>query len=150
MSAMSDGHCWFIVINPASGGGRTRRFWRRLRAALDSAQLQFLPADSTADGGIPELVSTALNDGHRRFLALGGDGTFNQLVTGLASQNAVPLAHCLAGVAALGTGNDWTRAMQVPDDPEVLALQMARGAGRDARRGAARARWPIWPESHAR
>ncbi|HUG04393.1 MAG TPA: diacylglycerol kinase family protein [Steroidobacteraceae bacterium] len=134
---MSDSHCWFIVINPASGGGGTRRFWRRLRTALDSARLQYRPADSTAAGSIPQLVGTALHDGHRRFLALGGDGTFNELVNALASQITVPLAQCLAGVAALGTGNDWARAMQVPDDPERLALLMARGAGRDVDLGVA-------------
>jgi diacylglycerol kinase (ATP) len=137
MSAMSDSHCWFIVINPASGGGRARRFWRRLRTALDDSQLEYRPADSTAAGSIPELVGTALRDGHRRFLALGGDGTFNQLVNGLASQNDVPLAQCLAGVAALGTGNDWARAMQIPADPERLARQMAHGAGRSVDLGVA-------------
>jgi diacylglycerol kinase (ATP) len=137
MSAMSDSHCWFIVINPASGGGSARRFWRRLRMALDGAQLEYRPADSTAAGSIAELIGTALRDGHRRFLALGGDGTFNQLVNGLASQDAVPLAQCLAGVAALGTGNDWARAMRVPDDPEFLVRQMARGAGREVDLGVA-------------
>lgn len=137
MSAMSDTHCWFIVINPASGGGGARRYWRRLRTALDSAQLRYRPADSTAAGSIPQLVAAALHDGHRRFLALGGDGTFNELVNGLASQITVPLAQCLACVAALGTGNDWARAMEVPDDPERLALLMARGAGRDVDLGIA-------------
>lgn len=136
MSAMSDSPCWFIVINPASGGGRARHYWRRLRKALDGARLRYRPADSTA-AGIPQLVTAALHDGHRRFLALGGDGTFNGLVNGLASQAAVPLAQCLAGVGALGTGNDWARAMQVPDDPDRLALLMARGAGRTVDLGVA-------------
>lgn len=130
MSVMSDTHRWFIVINPASGSGRTGRYWPRLRAELDRAQLRYRAADATAAGHIPQLIAAALQDGHRRFLALGGDGTFSELVNGLASQDSVPRAQCLAGVAALGTGNDWARAMQVPDDPERLARLMARGAGR--------------------
>jgi YegS/Rv2252/BmrU family lipid kinase len=127
---MSDIHCWYIVINPVSGRGRARRFWPRLRAALDRAQLRYRTVDTAAAGHIPQLIATALSNGHRRFLALGGDGTFNELVNGLASQDSVPLAQCLAGVAGFGTGNDWARAMQVPDDPERLARRMARGARR--------------------
>ena len=128
--AMVHPDSWFIVVNPASGGGRARRYAPRLRAALDRRRLPYECVTTTAAGDARGLVAKALADGYRRLLALGGDGSFHELVNGLVAEASVPPAQCLVAVAALGTGNDWARTMQVPDDPEQLAACMARARGR--------------------
>lgn len=130
MTAMVDANSWFIVVNPVSGGGRARRFAPRLRAALDRRQLHHECVTTTAAGDAGGLVAQALADGYRRLLALGGDGSFHELVNGLIAQSGVRPAQCLVAVAAHGTGNDWARTMEVPDDPERLAACMARARGR--------------------
>lgn len=130
MTAMVDANGWFIVVNPVSGGGRARRFVPRLRAALDRRRLHHECVTTTAAGDARGLVAQALADGYRRLLALGGDGSFHELVNGLIAQSGVRPAQCLVAVAAHGTGNDWARTLQVPDDPEQLAACMARARGR--------------------
>ena len=130
MSAMVHPDSWFIVVNPVSGGGRASRYAPRLRAALDRRQQPYECVATTATGDANRLVSEALREGHRRLLALGGDGSFHELVNGLVAQSYVPPAQCLVAVAAHGTGNDWARTMQVPDDPGRLAACMARARGR--------------------
>jgi diacylglycerol kinase (ATP) len=131
MAPMIDPARWFIVVNPASGGGRASRFQPRLAAALDRAGLPYRCVESAATGDVTRLVARAVDEGYRRLLALGGDGTFNELVNGLRA-SAIPPQDCLVAAAAGGTGNDWSRAMQVPDDPDRLVSCMARAQQRSA------------------
>jgi diacylglycerol kinase (ATP) len=130
MTGMREPSRWFIVINPVSGGGRARRRWPRLAAALDRHGIEHESAVTSAAGYAVELAQAAIANGHRRLMALGGDGSFNELVNGMLAQRELPPAGLLAAVAPLGTGNDWARAMQVPDDPELLAAAMLRGRNR--------------------
>lgn len=139
MAAMPDPSRWFIVVNPVSGGGRARRRWPQLAAALTRRGIAHESVTTSSAGHANRLVQDAARRGHRRLLAVGGDGTFNELVNGLLQQPEVPLDHFLASVAPLGTGNDWARAMQVPDDPDELAAAMARGLGRRVDLGIAEA-----------
>jgi YegS/Rv2252/BmrU family lipid kinase len=130
MAAMLDPSRWFVIVNPVSGGGRARRRWPRLGAALTRHGIQHDSAVTSRAGHAVQLAQQAIASGHRRLLALGGDGSFNELINGLVAQQEVPLETLLAAVAPLGTGNDWARTMQVPDDPELLAAAMARGRTR--------------------
>jgi len=130
MAVMPDPSRWFIIVNPVSGGGRARRRWPQLAAALARHGLEHDAEVTCSAGHAVQLAQQAVANGHRRFLALGGDGSFNELVNGLLAQSEVPLAQLLAAVAPLGTGNDWAHAMQVPDDPDLLAAAMARSSSR--------------------
>lgn len=130
MATMVHPDSWFIVVNPVSGGGRARRYVPRLRAALDRMKVPHECVTTTSPDDAAPRVAQALRDGHRRLLALGGDGSFHELVNGLVAQGTVAPAQCLVAVAAHGTGNDWARTMRVPDDPDRLAACMARARGR--------------------
>jgi YegS/Rv2252/BmrU family lipid kinase len=137
MSVMRESSSWFIVVNPVSGGGRARRRWPLLSAALDRHGIEYESATTAQAGHAVRLARQAITRGHRRLLALGGDGSFNELVNGLFAQREVPLGQLVAAVAPLGTGNDWARALQVPDDPELLAMAMLRGRSRRVDMGVA-------------
>lgn len=139
MAVMRESSRWFIIVNPVSGGGRARRRWPRLAAALDRHGIAHESGVTSSAGHAVQLAQQAIARGHRRLLALGGDGSFNELVNGLLAQNQVPLALLLAAVAPLGTGNDWAHAMQVPDNPDLLAAAMVRGRSRRVDLGIAEA-----------
>ena len=136
MTVVIDSQAWYVVVNPASGAGRAARFRPRLVAALERAGLPFHGAESSAAGDVHRLVARAAECGYRRLLAVGGDGTFNELVNGLLA-SGVPPRECLVTAAAGGTGNDWSRAMAVPDDADRLAACMVRAASRPADIGVA-------------
>ena len=131
MTAMIDRDGWYVVVNPASGAGRAARFRPRLVAALERAKLAFHCVETARPGDAERLFADAARGGWRWLLAVGGDGTFNELVNGLLG-SGVPPRDCLVAVAAGGTGNDWSRAMEVPDDADRLAACMARAASRPA------------------
>ena len=136
MATVIDPRAWYIVVNPASGGGRAARFAPRLSAALERARVPFRCVASAKPADARGLVARAARDGWRRLLALGGDGSLNELVNGLLDSGVAP-GDCLVAAAAGGTGNDWSRAMEIPDDPDQLAGCMARGAARAADIGVA-------------
>jgi len=136
MATVIDPARWFIVVNPASGAGRAARFRPRLEAALGRAGLAFELAESAAPGDAERLAARAAADGFRRLLAVGGDGTLNEMVNGMLASGA-PSTGCLVAAAAGGTGNDWARTMLVPDDADRLVECMVRGASRPADLGIA-------------
>jgi diacylglycerol kinase family enzyme len=105
MATMIDPSAWFIVVNPASGGGRAARFAPRLAAALGRAHIPFEVVASDAPGDAELRFARAAAGGIRRLLAVGGDGTFNELVNGLVDSGVAP-RDCLVAAAAGGTGND--------------------------------------------
>lgn len=121
---------WCVILNPASGGGRAGRWWPRLRAAMDRRRIAHEFRTSTAPGDLATLAERAIRAGRRRLLALGGDGSFNEVINGVMNQAAVSPAECLLAVAPLGTGNDWAAALQMPGDPEALAACIQRARGR--------------------
>jgi YegS/Rv2252/BmrU family lipid kinase len=136
MARVIDPARWYIVVNPASGAGRAARFGPRIQGALDRAGLPFECAESASPGDVARLAARAAARGFRRLLAVGGDGTLHEMLNGLR-ESGVPLRDCLVTAAAGGTGNDWSRAMEVPDDPVRLADCMARSAARPADLGLA-------------
>lgn len=121
---------WFVVINPASGGGAARRRWPRLARELEDRGLRFRACESESPGHACALARDAVESGARRLLAVGGDGTLHELVNGLRGQQRVPPAEVTVAVAPLGSGNDWARAHGMPRDPARLADAMAADRAR--------------------
>ena len=131
MTRVIDSDAWFIVVNPASGGGRAARFRPQLVAALERAGMAYRCVESEGPGDATSLIARATDDGYRRLLAVGGDGTFNELVNGMLA-SGVPPRDCLVAAVAGGTGNDWSRAMAIPDEADALLACMASATSRSA------------------
>lgn len=117
---------WFVVVNPASGGGRAGRRWPVLARALSAEGVKFEAAVTSHPGHATPLVSEALHRGFQRILAVGGDGVLHEALNGVIGQYPAPSGICL-GAAPLGSGNDWARAQRIPVDPEGTARCVAAG-----------------------
>jgi diacylglycerol kinase family enzyme len=100
---------YFAVINPAAGGGRCGKL---APAALDKLRAAGIAIEAAATAGVGhgiELARAAYKHGHRRFLAVGGDGTAYEIVNGVfpAALNAPEPP--LVAFLPLGTGNSFLR-----------------------------------------
>src|SRR5712664_3685916 len=71
-----------VVVNPAAGGGRTARAWRRLRD-LVAATLPADHAETRGPGDGERLAREAAAAGAPLVVAVGGDGTLNEVVNGV-------------------------------------------------------------------
>ena len=96
------------IVNPAAGGGRTRKMLgpalERLRAAGVSVEV----AETQSAGDAARIAREAYGRGQRKFIAVGGDGTSYEVVNGLFPQASAE-QHPTLGFLPLGTGNSFLR-----------------------------------------
>ena len=101
----------FIVINPAAGGGRSRRIWPEIEAFLSASGVDVNVHMTAGPGDAVALTESADLSGFDAIVAAGGDGTLFEVVNGLyrrAPQDRPPL-----GVIPIGTGNAFARDLDL-------------------------------------
>jgi diacylglycerol kinase (ATP) len=106
-----------FVVNPASGRGRGRRIWEQLEKQAGAYGMFEAAFTEHPRHGV-ELAKRFVEEGWPRVIAVGGDGTLNEVLNGvIGSESAL-------GSVPLGTGNDWIRSVGIPSDPKA-ALEVA-------------------------
>lgn len=106
-----------LVFNPRSGRGRAKsEVLPAVAAALARAGVTVEPRPTERRGHGVELARAAASEGFERVIAWGGDGTLNEVATGLlGSETETPL-----GILPGGTVNVFAREARIP-----LALEPA-------------------------
>jgi diacylglycerol kinase (ATP) len=100
-----------IIVNPTAGSGRAARLlpWIRERLApRPDADLHV----TSRPGEAQDLAARAAADGCDRLVAVGGDGTIQEIVNGLLEGSARPAI----GIVPVGSGNDLARSLGLPTD----------------------------------
>lgn len=100
-----------IIINPNSGvKGRTRQIEQELSAFLEQHGLQASIFHSLYRGNGAEWARKAIRDGAERIIAVGGDGTINDVASALVG-TGIPF-----GIIPSGSGNGFARNFGFPLD----------------------------------
>ena len=113
-----------VILNPKAGSGKSLRMWPRLEAIFDE---HLGPVDALfteAPDHATQLTRDAVEGGADLVVAIGGDGTLNEVVNGfLASQEALSKRVAL-GLCPLGTGGDFKRSALIPEaaDKAIAAI----------------------------
>lgn len=102
------GPAYLAIVNPAAGGGRSRKLLGPALERLRAGGLSIELAETQAPGQGTELARQAYQRGMRRFIAVGGDGTSYEVVNGLFPQAREGETPTLAFLP-LGTGNSFLR-----------------------------------------
>jgi diacylglycerol kinase (ATP) len=118
-----------VIVNPASAAGATGRRWDRIAKPLRSSLGDFEQVATQAPGEATTLSRAALRDGFEMIVAVGGDGTLNEVVGGFFDGLTPVAPGAVLGVVALGTGCDFGRSIGQVD----LESACARLAGRKTR-----------------
>ena len=127
----------FVVVNPASAGGRTGRRWPATARVLHELGVEHTVEMTHAPGGATESVRTALRGGAQRIVSVGGDGTLNEVVNGFFDEAGAPLgAPPTLCVVTSGSGGDFGRTARLPRTQlaALHALQSGRTRAIDAGR----------------
>ena len=74
-----------VIANPVAGAYSTKRKWPHIRKRLEQAGITFDYEFSQSVGHAAELARAAVSDGYRYIVAVGGDGTVNEVANGLLS-----------------------------------------------------------------
>jgi len=105
---------WFTVINPNAGNGKGHKDWDRIAGLLSGENIPFTGHLTQHKGDAIRLATEAIEAGYRKFIAVGGDGTLNEIVNGIFLQDTVPTKNISVGMIPVGTGNDWGRMFGIP------------------------------------
>jgi len=119
-----------IIVNPASGAGRTGRDWPAVAGRLRDAGLDFDFAITSCPGEAIGLARVAVGEGRPLIVAAGGDGTINEVANGFFEAGERVPSDSRFGVLPTGTGSDFSRTMGFPRDPAQAAAILRSGHSR--------------------
>jgi len=104
---------YFVIVNPVAGHGRCGRMFREVRRELARRRLDFDFHYTNEPLEAPDVAKMVIEEGFTSIVAMGGDGTINEVVNGMMDTGTdLPLA-----VIPAGSGNDFARMNGIPLDP---------------------------------
>lgn len=106
-----------FIVNPKSGTDRQKHLQEAVAQNLDLTQFDYTIAQTTHKGHGTEIAKAAAGNGFDIVVAVGGDGSVNDIIKGLYTTD-ITLA-----IIPKGSGNGLARALQIPLD-EVKAIQL--------------------------
>lgn len=116
-----------VIVNPKSQGGAVGRRWPEIAESI-ARVLPFDDVQTKGPGDATLLARQALRAGASRVIALGGDGTINEVISGFFDEAGQPLApEATFGLLPYGTGGDFRRTLGVPRDLTEAAKVIAAG-----------------------
>ncbi len=116
---------WYFIINPTSGQGKGKIQWTTIESALLQHQVPYDNVFTQHKLHALDLAKTAIENGYRKIVAVGGDGTNNEVVNGIMEQKTVPSTNILHTLFPIGTGNDWVRQYHISNELETW-IQMLK------------------------
>lgn len=111
-------HSWFVIANPTSGNKKLSKYWKEIEQLLNEKNIEFSYAFTQYSKHEIELVHTAIQQGYRNIISVGGDGTLHHVVNGIMTQRYVKTSDITVAIIPLGTGNDWIKTYNIPNNIE--------------------------------
>jgi diacylglycerol kinase (ATP) len=99
---------FLAIVNPAAGGGRSAKLAGTELSRLRDKGLRIDVIASTEPGHASDLASEAYEQGYRKFLAVGGDGTAHEVINGIFRRDTA-IDRIELGFLPMGTGNSFLR-----------------------------------------
>ena len=105
---MSEEQSYLAIVNPAAGGGRSRKMLGPALDRLRAGGVEVEVAETQGAADATRIAREAYERGRRKFIAVGGDGTSYEVVNGLFPRASADERATL-GFLPLGTGNSFLR-----------------------------------------
>ena len=105
-----------FILNPTSGRGRGAKIAPLLEKNLSDMGLDFEIQQSEYPWHATKLTINAIEQNFDYVIAVGGDGTVNEVINGFVHARQNGLNSSALGVICVGQGNDFAFSMGVPTD----------------------------------
>jgi len=119
---------WCAIFNPNAGNGKGSKDRDRISDILNRNGINFTGLTTSGKGEATEFTRAMLAEGYRKIISVGGDGTLNEIINGVFTQDHCSPTEVTIGLVPVGTGNDWGRMFGIP-----LVYEGAAGVIREGR-----------------
>ncbi len=114
----------FLVVNPNSANGATGRRFADIAIAVRDAVGHFEHAFTTKPMEAAQLARKALEQGYECVVAVGGDGTINEVINGFFDGDRPVRESAVLGVIPRGTGGDFRKSFGWSTDLKEAANRL--------------------------
>jgi diacylglycerol kinase family enzyme len=97
-----------------AAGGNIGRQWPQINRRLRSGGLLFDWEYTTGAGQAKELARAAVDNGYGYIIAVGGDGTVNEIANGILGSTTI--GNTMLGLLSAGTSSDFAHCLGIPED----------------------------------
>ncbi len=115
-----------VILNPISGHGAGARLWPSIQAALRAGRIDYDLAQTARPREAIVVAERAKESGYETLIAVGGDGTANEVVNGLMRASKERPCGTL-GVIPIGSGNDFSRTLGLRADWRAAVQRLIAG-----------------------
>ena len=114
---------YYFIVNPNSRSGKGAQIWKEIRQVLRQRKVSYKSYFTAYRGHAISLASKITEESSEplTLVAVGGDGTIQEVLTGIRDLSSVTF-----GYIPTGSGNDFCRSMNLPQEP-LKALDLILG-----------------------
>jgi len=121
---------YFVIANPTSRRGKSAEKIPLIEKILRRYDLDFELIQTTEPGHAIKLAAQAASDDYDVVVAVGGDGTINEVVNGLMLARAEGKSQPALGLISIGTGNDLIFGLDQEQNIDSACNLIANGTRR--------------------
>ena len=106
---------YYFIVNPSANRGHGGKVWKRLEHRLQHSGVEYEVMMTQAPGDAMMYAGRLAegDTGPCTIVAVGGDGTVNEILNGLSFKEQITFGHVPTGV-----GNDFAKSLKLPRSPE--------------------------------
>lgn len=116
-----------IIVNPVSGRGRGKESIPIIEEIFKNAGAGFNLAVTERPWHAAELAEAAARQGFRTVVAVGGDGTANEVLNGLMRLQPSEASRPSLGLISVGRGNDFGYGVGAPSEINAACQAILKG-----------------------
>lgn len=114
------------IVNPVSGNGKTGKAWPGFAERFRRAGIAFDTVYTGWPKHATELARKGLKQGYSRIMAVGGDGTVNEVVNGFFEDEHLLVSDSRLIVFSRGTGSDYIKSLGITNRVEEIIRVIKR------------------------
>jgi YegS/Rv2252/BmrU family lipid kinase len=118
MAESINGENWIVIVNPNAGSRKGKKDWDVISALLKNYSIKYEAYFTGGKRHAIEITCRVITEGYRKIIVVGGDGTMNEVINGIFTQNVCHSREITVAMITVGTGNDWGRMFGIPQDYE--------------------------------
>lgn len=116
---------YLLIVNPISGRGNGEKSYPIIESRLKQLGLDFDLVRTENPGHAIQLAAQAGARGYDVVVAVGGDGTANEVLNGLVTAQHPEINSPAMGLISVGRGNDFGFGVGVPPEIDAACLALA-------------------------